>query len=47
MEDRGSGALIRAWASRHRRVAVTVVVAIWILAAILVGLATSGGVVWF
>jgi hypothetical protein len=35
------------WGSRLRLPIVAFLVAVWLLVALLVGLATSGGVVWF
>jgi hypothetical protein len=37
----------RIWDSRLRGPIVALLVAVWLLVALLVGLATSGGVVWF
>lgn len=37
----------RLWDSPLRLPIVALLVALWLLAAVLVGLATSGGVVWF
>ena len=45
--SRGLIAAVRAWASRHPRIAICMVVVVWLTAAVLVGLATAGGVVWF
>ena len=37
----------RVWIARHRRVVVAIAILVWLFMAVVVGLATSGGVVWF
>jgi type IV secretory pathway TrbF-like protein len=37
----------RIWTGRLMSVIVAVAIGVWVLAAMLVGLATAGGVVWF
>jgi hypothetical protein len=41
------GQRLRVWMSRHRRLVVALAIAGWLLVALIVGMATSGGVVWF
>jgi len=43
----GPGSALRVWLVRFRFAVVTALFGPWLLAAILVGLATAGGVVWF